>query len=61
MEGLMGFIKNIHLSIGKKLPGYEVYRTLLNSHFRGEINDLLPLEIQSFQQCTGMKNLTQSR
>lgn len=61
MEGLMGFIKNIHLSIRKKLPGYEVYRTLLNSHFRGEINDLLPLEIQSFQQCTGMKNLTQSR
>ena len=50
----MGFIKNIQLNIGKKLPGY-IYRMLLNSLLRGEINEFLPLEIHSFQQCTAMK------
>jgi len=36
---IVGFIKNIQLKIGKKLPGYDIYRRLLNSFSRGEMNE----------------------
>lgn len=61
MERLWDLLRTFSWILGKKVSGYDIYRKLLNSLYRGEMNEFWPLKVWSFQQCTEMKNLSQMK